>query len=85
MNNFSDLLCEIAEVEFACIDINLFLDTHPNCERALADYNCYGEHLRALKAMYDEQCGPCENFGNSPCMGSWKWNEQAWPWDKMEG
>lgn len=75
------LLQQITECEFICIDINLYLDTHPNDARALSDYNCYAEQLRALKDIYMKNYGPLENFGNSVSRGSWKWNIQPFPWN----
>ncbi|MBP3940417.1 MAG: spore coat protein CotJB [Christensenellaceae bacterium] len=80
-----ELLQQIAECEFTLVDINLFLDTHPECERALSDYNCYAQQLAALKKMYEENYGPLHNFGNDTSEGSWKWVTQAWPWNEMEG
>ena len=73
------LMEQIAQCEFICIDINLYLDTHPDDENALADYNCYAEQLEALKAMYVEHYGPLANFGNSVSYGSWKWTSNPWP------
>ena len=63
-----------------CVDINLYLDTHPNDARALSDYNCYAQQLRALKDMYEKDFGPISNFGNSVSRDSWKWNTQPFPW-----
>ena len=60
---------------------SLYLDTHPNDARALSDYNCYAEQLRALKDIYMKNYGPLENFGNSVSRGSWKWNTQPFPWN----
>ena len=37
------LMQQIAECEFICIDINLFLDMHPDDARALSDYNWEGQ------------------------------------------
>ena len=82
------LLMQIAECEFTCADINMYLDTHPEDMRALADYNCYAQQLRMLKDLYIANCGPIENFGNSVSEDSWKWQYQTWPWDRkmmMEG
>ena len=80
------LMMQIAQCEFLCVDINLYLDTHPGDERALGDYNCYAQQLAALKAMYVKHYGPLENFGNSESHGKWKWTTQAFPWNKcMEG
>lgn len=76
-----ELLEQIAQCEFILIDINLFLDTHPQNERALADYNGYAEQLAHMKKLYQEQFGPLENFGNSinRCETNWLWNEQSFP------
>lgn len=84
MTSKNELLEQIAQCEFTLVDINLFLDTHPDNERALSDYNCYAQQLRSLKAMFEENYGPLENFGNSISEGSWKWVSQAWPWSEME-
>lgn len=74
------LMQQIAECEFICIDINLFLDTHPDDQHALADYNCYAEQLAALKELYVKNYGPLANFGNSVSRGEWKWVHADWPW-----
>lgn len=79
------LAMQIAQCEFICIDINLYLDTHPFDERALSDYNCYAQQLRALKDMYIQNYGPIQNFGNSVSEGEWKWVCQTWPWNKEKG
>ena len=81
----SELMQKIMQCEFICIDINLYLDTHPCDERALSDYNCYAEQLRVLKDMYVSKYGPLQNFGNSISEGSWKWIDQPWPWCTLNG
>lgn len=81
MNVTADcLLKQIAECEFTCCDINLYLDTHPDDSRAIADYNCYCEQLRALKDLYCSKFGPLENFGNSPYEVGNEWVHSSWPW-----
>ena len=65
------LMERIAMCEFTCIDLNLYLDTHPNDAAALSDYNFYAEQLAQLKDLYVENYGPLENFGNSLSYGSW--------------
>ncbi|MBR4079595.1 MAG: spore coat protein CotJB [Christensenellaceae bacterium] len=76
------LMLQIMQCEFVLIDINLFLDTHPSDERALADYNCYAEQLAALKKMYTESYGPIHNFGNSLNYSEteWLWSARPFPW-----
>ncbi len=81
----NELLRQIAQCEFTLIDINLYLDTHPNCSRALADYKCYSEQLAALKNLYDRKYGTIQNFGNSDVSNaeSWNWVESNFPWNEM--
>ena len=76
------LMHQIMQCEFVLIDINLFLDTHPNDERAIADYNCYAEQLHDLKKMYTENYGPIRNFGNSLNRSDteWLWVSRPFPW-----
>ena len=74
------LMQQIAECEFICIDINLFLDMHPDDARALSDYNCYAEQLAALKDLYVKNYGPLSNFGGSVSPDEWRWVRADWPW-----
>ena len=76
------LMLQIMQCEFVLIDINLFLDTHPHDERAIADYNCYAEQLHDLKKMYTEHYGPINNFGNSINISDteWLWGSRPFPW-----
>lgn len=78
-----ELLQEIYECEFTLVDINLYLDTHPEDERALADYNCYAHQLRTLKKTFVREFGPFENFGNSTSEDYFKWVSQTWPWQTV--
>lgn len=74
------LLCKIREARFACIDLNIYLDTHPDDEAAKQDYLCYSDKLNALIDCYTTQYGPLMNFGQTPTeAGSWVF--QPWPWD----
>ena len=52
------LLNQISEYQFVCVELNLYLDTHPTDEAARADYLCYGKMLQQLIAQYEEQYGP---------------------------
>lgn len=82
MTNAKSLMLQIMQCEFVLIDINLFLDTHPDDARALADYNCYAEQLANLKRIYTETYGPLSNFGGSINRSDteWLWNSRPFPW-----
>ena len=78
--NQCNLLQKIGEARFVCVDLRLYLDTHPDDEAAKSDYLCYSEKLNRLIDRYEQQYGPLMNFGQSPtCAGSWVF--QKWPWD----
>ncbi|HAN09530.1 MAG TPA: spore coat protein CotJB [Clostridiales bacterium] len=79
--SYEDLLLEIQKLEFATVDLNLFLDTHPDNQMALNDYNMYTVELSKLKKEYRLRFGPFANFGSAPSKYPWQWVESPWPWE----
>ena len=75
------LMQQIRQIEFVCVDLNLYLDTHPDDERAAMDYSCYSQQLMALKREYEENYGPLPNFGNSIIGSQFTWVDDPWPWE----
>ena len=74
------LLNQISEYQFVCVELNLYLDTHPTDEAARADYLCYGKMLQQLIEQYEREYGPLQNFGHSPTeTGCYVCSE--WPWE----
>ena len=73
------LLSRIGEVRFACVELQLYLDTHPDDMDATNDFNSYAETLRRLCTEYTERFGPLENFDNST-HDAGRWVYQKWPW-----
>lgn len=83
-----ELLDQIRAIEFMTVDLNLYLDTHPNDRRALNEYNYYTRQLQALKREYEMRYGPLSNFGTALSQYPWAWIDQPWPWEEnyyMEG
>lgn len=80
----SELMNKIRELEFAAVDINLYLDNHPTCQQALNDYNSLSEELNKLKREYEMKYGPLSHFGSAPSQYPWRWVSEPWPWE-MEG
>ena len=76
------LMNTINEVSFAVDDIKLYLDTHPDDEKAL-DFFKEKSMIRneALKA-YAAQYGPLTiDTGDDTCSRQWDWVMQPWPWE----
>ena len=82
MVNRQALYRNIQELQFACIDLNLFLDTHPDCEQAVSDYNNITMELNKLKKLYEMNFGPLTNYGTSPSKCPWQWIDEPWPWEQ---
>lgn len=76
------LLKQIQELEFAALDLNLYLDTHPNCQDAIVDYNKVACQLEKSKTMYQMKYGPLSNFGEATSGYPWTWVNDPWPWEQ---
>ncbi len=76
-------LRQIQEVEFAALELNLYLDTHMDDQRALMEYNQHVKHLAMLKQQYEMCYGPLLNFGFSPSQYPWQWLQGPWPWEQV--
>ena len=74
------LLLKISECQFVCVELNLYLNTHPEDEAARADYLCYSNTLRMLIEKYESLYGPLMNFGHSPT-GTGCYVTSPWPWE----
>lgn len=76
----ANMLKEIMSLEFTAVDLNLFLDTHPDDMKALAEYNHATHMLKVLKDAYEQCYGPLCNFGHSMSQAPWRWTDEPWPW-----
>lgn len=73
-------LLEIQRVDFALVELTLFLDTHPADMQALQQFNQLAQIRRQLMASFEQQYGPQMGFGNSFSRYPWQWNDTPWPW-----
>jgi spore coat protein JB len=76
------LMEKLQESEFVAIELNLYLDTHPDDMAALHDYNYAVDNSRMLAARYEASFGPLYNFGlQNNSDKSWQWINSPWPWE----
>ncbi len=75
------MLKEIQELEFVAVELNLYLDTHPEEREPLMEYNKVVDRLMHLKKMYEQRYGPLYHFGLSPSAYPWQWIQSPWPWE----
>lgn len=79
-----ELFGKIRELEFAIVDINLYLDNHPENQQAVDDYNKFTQELMNLKKKYEADYGALTNFGYCPSQYPWTWVTEPWPWEVGE-
>ena len=73
------MLKEIKSLQFAIIELALYIDTHPEDERALCLHRKYAREVKDLKDKYQKVYGPLTI--NFPC-NKWRWIEEPWPWER---
>ena len=73
------MLMEIRELDFSIIELGLYLDTHPEDQRALCLHRKYVKELKELKDKYQKVYGPLTIY--YPC-NKWRWLEEPWPWER---
>lgn len=78
---FYKLLHELQAVEFALVEIQLYLATHPDDARAIHDYNYLSQQLYCLKQEYESCYGPLLQYGFSQLSHPSSWVETPWPWE----
>ena len=75
------MLNELKCLQFAITELALYLDTHPEDERALCLHRKYARELKDLQDKYQKVYGPLTI--NFPC-NKWRWLEMPWPWEGGE-
>ncbi|WP_186577833.1 spore coat protein CotJB [Aquibacillus kalidii] len=77
---YYELLEEIQAVDFVIVELNLYLDTHPQDYEAIKQYNSYTYESKKLKKHFEKQFGPLMHFGRGYSNYPWQWDDQPWPW-----
>lgn len=73
-----EMLHQIKCSFFAIQELALYLDTHPEDEKALCLHNKYAKEYRDLTDKYQKVYGPLTIL--YPC-NKWRWLEEPWPWE----
>ncbi len=74
-----EMIDQIKSLDFAIIELGLYLDTHPEDQRALCMHREYCKQVKELKDKYQKMYGPLTIF--YPC-NKWRWLEEPWPWER---
>ena len=81
-NDKARLLREIQLCTFLLTEANLYLDTHPCDQDALAYFNDYSRMRNDALEEYARLYGPLTVDTATGCSRSWEWINQPWPWQE---
>lgn len=81
MNEQAKMLTDIDSLDFALIDLNLYLDIYPDDKNAIELFNKYRNEQNELLNSYQNKYGPVllnsDSLNNVP----WMWTNRPWPWE----
>ena len=70
---------KIRSLAFVKTELELYLDTHPNCRTALEYYQTTLAELEKLTEQYENEVGPLTAQGVNST-DEWTWVGGPWPW-----
>ncbi|MGG1312466.1 spore coat protein CotJB [Cohnella laeviribosi] len=71
---------ELQKVDFALVELSLYLDTHPNDIQAIQQFNQLAHKRAQLAHAFELRYGPLMQFGHSFTRYPWQWKDTPWPW-----
>ncbi len=74
------MLRRLQAADFAMIDVGLYLDTHPDCQRGLEYFRRARAERDAALNAFEASYGPM-TMDASAAEGAWDWTDQPWPWE----
>lgn len=82
-NERETLLYQVMQYKFALIELNLYLDTHPNDMEMIKLYNKYLKIEKQMCDKYESMYGPLTLDSNYLDKNTWEWLKSPWPWEVM--
>lgn len=80
-NNKTTLMRAIQMYDFYLTELNLYLDTHPDCPKGLSAFARYSAMKDQAVKAYNLNYGPI-NACQSDCENVFEWAKGPWPWEK---
>lgn len=75
-----DMLMQLQELNFAMIDLGLYLDLHDSDKSAINLFNEYRKKENELCKMFENKYGPLM-FDSKEVGNTWTWDNGPWPWE----
>ncbi len=79
------MLNELMQLDFRLKDLQLFLDTHPNEQRAVEEYNMAANKANLMRRNYETLYGNLTIEDKDNNTVPWSWIGGPWPWEYNGG
>jgi len=73
-------LLELQKVDFALVELSLYLNTHPTDLEAIRQFNRLAQQRARIAGEFEMKYGPLMQFGHSYSRYPWQWPNTPWPW-----
>lgn len=75
------LLNKVRECNFAALDLNLYLDTHPDDAEKIKAFNQCATKAKQMTEEYESKYGPLTLRSEALNAYPWAWLMSPWPWE----
>lgn len=82
MTDRENLLKKISEYQFAALDLQLYLDTHPENREMLRKMTEYKNEMYKYREEFERKYGPLTKNMNDT--NNWQWVKGPWPWESED-
>lgn len=82
-NEMEQKLYEVMKYSFAIVDLNLYLDMHPEDGEAYRLFQTFVEEEKKAIKEYNEMFGPV--LITNAKYRDYEWSKNPWPWDDLGG
>ncbi|MGN1319288.1 MAG: spore coat protein CotJB [Lachnospirales bacterium] len=79
--NRNELLKRLTILDFLSVDLQLYLDTHPDDKDAIEKYNSVIKEADTIRAMLEKMNGPIYSFRSYSNDDEFSWVDNPWPWE----
>ena len=76
-------LTALTEYGFAALDLQLYIDTHPDNTEAIHMYNETVRAYQTARQEYENMHGPLYSFVSMSNPERFTWVDCPWPWETM--
>lgn len=76
---YDQLLRQLQAMDFVLIELNLYLDTHPDDVDAIRQFNQQVQERWQIAREFENHYGPLTSI-HSYSRYPWQWKDTPWPW-----